>query len=211
MPFYTVKQGECISSISFALGFVPKRLWNHPQNAELKTRRKDSRVLFPGDEVFIPEKEERIEARPTDARHRFVRKGLPEFLSLRFFREKEPCAGESYFLTIDDRLGPSGKLDADGTCLVPIPPGSKSATLTLGNPNGGEVYELLLGHMDPVEESSGVEWRLSNLGYLETAPTGQDSDELRDAVKAFQVDQGLPTGNGLDDVTRQRLKKVHGS
>jgi Putative peptidoglycan binding domain len=211
MPFYTVNQGECISSISFDLGFAPKTIWNHPQNADLKRTRKDPNVLFPGDLVFVPEKEIRIETRPTDARHLFVRKGVPEFLSLRFLHDQEPCAGEHYMLIVDDSFGPSGELDADGACIVPIPPGSRSASLTLGDPGKGEVYRLLLGHLDPVEEISGVQWRLSNLGYFETAADGQDSPELEEAVKAFQLDHDLPAGNGLDDATRQKLKDVHGS
>jgi hypothetical protein len=211
MPFYNVQQGDCISSIAFVLGFLPDTIWNHPQNADLKAKRKDPNVLFPGDAVFAPEKQLRIEPRSTDALHVFVRKGVPEFLSVRFLREGVPCAGEPYMLTIDDRFGSSDKLNADGAFTVPTPPGSKSATVTLGDPNGGDVYRLLLGHLDPVEETSGVQGRLSNLGYLETATVAEDSPEYADAVQQFQMDNALPAGNGLDDNTRQKLKDVHGS
>ncbi len=211
MSIYTAKQGDCISSISSELGFAPKTIWDHPQNADLKKTRKDPNVLFPGDEVFIPEKEARIESRPTEALHKFVLKGVPEVLSLRFLHEGVPCAGEQYNIVIDDQFTYSGELDADGALLVSVPPASKKATLTLGDPNGGEVYHLLLGHMDPVEEISGVQGRLCNLGYLEGSPDGEDSDELAQAVKSFQQDHELSTDNGLDDATRQKLKEIHGS
>jgi hypothetical protein len=211
MPFYEVVQGDCISSIAFEFGFLPATLWDHPQNADLKSERQDRNVLFPGDKVFIPDKEARIEAACTDARHLFVRKGLPEYLSVKFLFEKKPCAGEDYLVTIDGRHGASGKLDAAGACKFPVPPESKSAVLTLGDPRTGETYRLLLGHLDPVEEISGVEWRLSNLGYFATAPSGADSPELQEAVKAFQTDYELPTENGLDDATREKLQEVHGS
>ena len=210
MPIYKVKQGDCISSIAAEMGFAPDSLWNHPQNANLKASRQDLHVLLPGDEVFIPEKELRVELRPTNARHQFVRKGIPEFLSLRFLKEDEPRSGERYTLAISGQLT-AGELDEDGACVVPIPPRSKSATITLGDPNKGEVYQLLLGHLDPDEEISGMEWRLSNLGYLQTAPRGQDTPELRDAVRAFQVDHDLAVENGLDETTRLKLKSVHGS
>jgi hypothetical protein len=210
MPIYTAKQGDCIASISAEFGFAPDAIWGHPQNATLKALRQDLHVLMPGDEVFIPEKELRVEARATDARHQFVRTGIPEFLSLRFLKEQQPRAGERYTLAINGQLI-AGELDADGACEVPIPPRSKSATITLGDPAKGDVYQLLLGHLDPHDEISGVEKRLSNLGYLRTGLTGQDTPDLREAVKAFQADYDLPSENGLDDPTRLKLKTVHGS
>jgi hypothetical protein len=210
VPHYTVKQGDCISSIAFESGFFPDTIWNHPENSDLKNARKDPNVLFPGDVVFVPEKELRVETRPTDSRHRFQRKGVPEFLSLRFLNDEEPRAGEEYSLSIDGSFGPSGKLDADGACLLPIPPGSKSAILTLGDPGRNEKYPISLGHLDPIEEISGVAHRLVNLGYLPSA-SGGESPELSDAVKAFQMDHKLSEENGLDDATRQKLKEVHGS
>jgi N-acetylmuramoyl-L-alanine amidase len=210
MPKHVVEQGECISSIAADAGFAPDTIWNHPENAQLKNQRKDRNILYPGDVVFVPDKEIRYEPRATGARHQFVRKGVPEFLSLRFMNEEEPRAGEEYLLKIDDtRI--SGKLDSTGSLQVPIPPGSRSATLILGDPTRGEQYQLSLGHLDPVKEISGVEGRLYNLGYLKTPPTGEESPELADAVKMFQQDNKLPADKGLDDSTRQKLVEIHGS
>ncbi len=210
VPRYTAQQGDCISSIAHDYGFFPDTIWNHPENAGLKDKRKDPNILFPGDEVFVPEKDLRIESRGTGARHRFVRKGVPEFLSLRFLNEEDPRAGENYVLEVDGNTV-SGKLDADGACLLAIPPGARQARLTLGDPSRGEIYNLSLGHLNPIEEISGVEGRLFNLGYLKTAPTGAESPELAEAVRTFQEDQKLSTGNGLDQATRQKLVEVHGS
>ena len=50
---YTVKQGDCITSIAFNKGFYEKTIWDHPDNAKLKNDRKDMKILQPGDKVVI--------------------------------------------------------------------------------------------------------------------------------------------------------------
>jgi hypothetical protein len=52
---HTVRQGDCIASISFRNGFLPETIWNDPNNAELR-RTKHPNILKPGDIVFIPDK-----------------------------------------------------------------------------------------------------------------------------------------------------------
>jgi N-acetylmuramoyl-L-alanine amidase len=207
---YRVKQGDCFASIAAEHGLFWQTLWNHPENSELRAQREDPNILYPGDVVFVPEKESKIETGATGVRHRFRRKGIPEFLSLRFLHQNEPRAGEAYMLTIDGKQS-SGQLDADGACVVPIPPGSKTGSLLLGDPSNGEEYQLYLGHMDPVEETSGVQARLYNLGYLTEEPSYRQSPELAGAIKAFQLEHGLATEQGLDEATRTRLVEVHGS
>ena len=73
---YTVKQGDHLSSIAKAYGFSDyETIWNDPNNAELKQLREDPNVLFPGDVVYIPDRELRVEARATEVRHKFVKHG----------------------------------------------------------------------------------------------------------------------------------------
>lgn len=89
MAKHTVRQGECISSIAFERGFFWETVWKHPENSKLKQERKDPNVLKPGDEVFVPEKEEKQESCPCEKRHRFRKKGVPAILRLRLMEEPQ--------------------------------------------------------------------------------------------------------------------------
>lgn len=80
---YVVMQGECIESIAFEHGFYGESIWNDSQNAELKKVRKDHNILYPGDIIFIPDKEENHEHSNSGQRHPFRRKGVPAILRIR--------------------------------------------------------------------------------------------------------------------------------
>jgi hypothetical protein len=54
-----IKQGECLTTIALARGFVPQTIWDHPDNAELKELRHTHQALLPGDRVVIPDLEEK--------------------------------------------------------------------------------------------------------------------------------------------------------
>lgn len=56
----------------------------------------------------------------------------------------------------------------------------------------GEEYELDLGYLSPVEFVTGIQARLSNLGYCQDEPSGSLDDDTRDAIRRFQKAQGLP-------------------
>ena len=58
MPVHTVEQGEHLSSIAAKYGFQKvATIWDHPDNAGLKSKRKNPHILLPGDKVVIPEGE----------------------------------------------------------------------------------------------------------------------------------------------------------
>jgi hypothetical protein len=70
---YTVRQGDFLSKIAKVCGFSNYRtIWNHPNNADLKQKRQNPNVLFPGDIVYIPGKQVRTESRGTNQKHVFV-------------------------------------------------------------------------------------------------------------------------------------------
>lgn len=204
---YTVKQGDCISSIAFRYGFFPDTIWNDSKNSDLKQERNDPNVLLPGDEVWIREKEQKEESCATEKRHRFKRKGVPEILIVQLKIDDEPMANEPYVLEIDGALS-EGRTDGDGKVEITIPPNANKGKITLRE--SGDEYELELGGLDPITEISGVQARLRNLGFECGPIDGKLGSKTQSALREFQKRNKLDATGDLDDETRQKLKESHG-
>jgi N-acetylmuramoyl-L-alanine amidase len=206
VPDHVVRQGECISSIAFEFGLFWQTVWNHPANAELRELRKDPNVLFPGDVVFLPERTVRTEIRPTEARHRFVLKGVPEVLRLQLLDyDGEPRANLAYVLEVDGTVF-SGTTDAEGELRHRIPPNARRGKLTV---EGTEEFPLRLGSVGPISTVSGVQARLNNLGF-DCDVDGVSGPKMAEALAGFQEKHGLPHTGELDEQTREKLRQAHG-
>lgn len=205
---YQVKQGDCISSIAFEHGFFPDTLWNHPNNKLLKEKRKDPNVLMPGDVVFIPDKQIKELQEPTNEVHKYRVKGVPAKLSLRFLIGGEPRRSEPYTLDIDG-VRTDGQTDSDGNIRISIPPNAKKGTLLLGAGEKQTRYDLHLGQLDPVDEISGAQKRLNNLGFKCGRADGSLNPETKQALRAFQAFAGLPVTGDLDEATKAKLRQAH--
>lgn len=207
MANYTIKQGDCLSSIAAKYGLFWEKIWNHPQNSQLKEKRKDPYILYPGDVVFIPDKEVKEEPAATEQRHRFRRKGIPEKLELILCLEGEPRRDEDFELEIDGKLT-KGKTDGQGKVSIFIPPGARKGKIILVNT--GEEFALDLGCLDPLTEITGVQARLANLGF-HVEISGKWDENSKEALKLFQKQNNLEPSGEIDETTRNKLKEVHGS
>src|SRR5205823_8856403 len=156
---YSVKEGDCISSIAFENGFFPDTIWNNPNNAELKAKRKDPNILMPGDVVFVPDKRIKELSEPTNQVHKFRVKNVPAKLNLRLLFDGEPRRSETFTLDIDGKIS-IDKTDSDGNIKISIPPNAKNGKLTIGTGERKMEYDLELGRLDPVDKISGVQARL---------------------------------------------------
>ncbi|MDI7259574.1 MAG: peptidoglycan-binding protein [Thermodesulfobacteriota bacterium] len=208
MPQYTIKEGECLSSIAQRHGLFWKKIWDHPNNSDLKRRRKDPNILYPGDVVFIPEKEEKQENGSTEQRHHFRKKGVPAKVRLRLMRNDQPRANESYVLEVDGIFF-AGTTDADGKLEQSIPPNAKKGKLFIGKKR--EEYILNLGHMDPLNELIGIQKRLNNLGFHCGPANGVLGPRTTNAFKAFQKKHHLTESGEADEATKNKLTEIYGS
>jgi N-acetylmuramoyl-L-alanine amidase len=194
-----------------------RTIWNNSSNADLRNKRKSPSILYPGDRVFIPDRETREDPKSTDARHSFTRKGTP--LKLVLVLENlyaKPRANLGCELIVDSRTFPKvtdgkGKLEQD------LAPKAEEAYLTAEIPEsapGSLIVPLRIGHLDPVEERSGQAARLNNLGYFAGPQEGASEEEnerrFRSAVEEFQCDQGLKVDGVCGTNTQAKLKAVYG-
>lgn len=209
MPNHNVVQGDCVLSIAEQYGFFWETVWNHPGNIELKKKREDPAVLYPGDVVFVPEKRLKEVSEPTNQVHKFRMKNAPAKFHIRLLDDDdEPRANLKYILEIDGQEF-TGATDGSGAINVSIPPGAKNGKLLLVDEN--EEYDLALGHLDPVEEIPGVQARLKGLGYYAGESSPAMNPETEQAIKDFQEANNLePTGQ-LDDALRNKLESIYGS
>ncbi len=64
---HVVQQGECLSSITKCYGFADWRdIYNRPQNAPFRAKRPNPNIIYPKDEVFIPDKRDAARVCATD-------------------------------------------------------------------------------------------------------------------------------------------------
>lgn len=207
--YVTIGQGDCVLSLARRYRLLPKTIWDATENTELREAR-DRNILLPGDRVFIPAVDAKDEQCNTGKRHRFQLKAPPAKLKLTLMTDWEPRAGLAYTLTIGDTTY-EGTTDDDGKLEHDIDLDARSGTLTLHAPDGDESIPLRLGHMNPVEDTTGVQARLNNLGFGCGAVDGDPGPRTREALATFQTERRLTVTGELDEETRRELEGCHGS
>lgn len=203
---HRVAQGEGIPSIAYRYGLAPDTIWDAPENNALRALRDTPDVLMPGDEVHIPDRRHKAVDADTGCRHRFVRRGIPARTRIRVLLHDQPRAHQEYTLVIDGRTL-EGSTDGDGVLEEFIPPAARRGILTIGPDQ--QVFELLFGELDPITEISGIQKRLSNLGFEPGPLDGQLSETTRRALRRFQRRMGLPETGDPDDETVAALHELH--
>lgn len=211
---YEVKQGDTLISIAHQKGYRNwKTIWNHESNAGLRELREKPHILLPGDKVFIPDKQPKEDNCETNKRHTFIVPTLTAHVRVVLEDEEgQPYAGKDYKLTVDGK-DYHGKTQSDGLVEEEVPAHAKEARLTLW-PDDKDMSQVMtwtlqIGHLDPIDEISGIQARLNNLGYDCGEVTGELNDQTKQALMSFQEDNSLePTGK-VDDATRSKLEKSH--
>lgn len=209
---HVVQQGESLVTIAHANGFRTARpIWESPENAELRARRPDPNILYPGDVVVVPDKGERTVSCRTSAVHRFVLERLVRTLRVRVQDPGgAPLDFEPWELDAEGTLL-DGETDETGLVEAEVPLDARSATLTVGAVR----WELRLDELDPASHTddegvSGVQERLRNLGIDPGAVDGDPGPKTREALAMFQSSHGLPVTGELDPATLAKLHEAEG-
>jgi N-acetylmuramoyl-L-alanine amidase len=217
--YHVVQQGEWVSKIAAQYGIPDWReIWDHAKNSDLRQKRQEPNVLFKGDRLFIPELQMGHEERPTNKKHRFILETSKKKLKLvlRDWEDK-PRKGIPCVLEINGQVsGKSVTTDPDGKLEFEIPEDVRGARLLVGQ-NRSEVYEVLVGHLDPVDEVTGYQQRLSNLGHKLGKIDGVDGPLTKSAVRSFQHRENFLAGSEVLKVdgimgpkTKDKLQQRHG-
>ncbi len=215
--YYTVQQGECLSSIARKCGFPDyTTLYGDPQNAAFRKKRPNPNVICPGDVLFIPDRAVKEIPSATDQQHQFTLIQKKVYLRLCLWDDlHQPYPNTKYRLRVET-VDYKGATDSTGKLEQEIPADAVDGEITifpfpddLSDP--GYTFTLKLGHLDPIDEGSGVDARLINLGFGPTDtedPESPDDDRV-EALKTFQNRYGLEVTGIADDATCQKLRELH--
>lgn len=206
MPQHVVNQGECLNSIAAGNGFFWKTIWNHPDNADLKDQRKNPNALLPDDVLVIPDKQVKEESCATEQSHKFKRKGVPAVLKIRLLNNGQPRKNYGWKANLGGTWQ-EGKTDADGNLEIKLAPQCDGGILRLED---GTEYTLGLRELDPVDTTSGVQGRLTNLGYDCAAADGKQNETTTEQIKQFQADYELKVDGTISEEFCAKLKEVYG-
>jgi N-acetylmuramoyl-L-alanine amidase len=207
---HVVTQGECLSSIARSFRIADWRtIYNHAANAEFRQKRPNPNILYPGDELLVPDPELREENCATEKRHCFVRHAYTTTLHVIVEDEMgRPFRAKEYDLTIGNRTY-HGTTGNDGSIQQKIAANETTGELTVHASGGGFSWTLDIGYLDPHDTDEGIQHRLHNLGFdVKTESHGWDAASIG-ALKAFQYAAKLPVTGDVDDATRDKLLAWH--
>ena len=161
--------------------------------------------------MFIPEKEKRIESAASDTKHtyRYLDTVRSFYLELIDY-DGNLLENHTYKLKVSGIL-------YEGDCAQPIdidlPIDADHGTLQVFNEDGVEIENSTLDfdELDPVVEKSesitGVQARLNNLGYFAGSIDNDLGEMTQDAVRRFQMDNGLQVTGNPDDIRDKLIEK----
>jgi hypothetical protein len=203
MPFHTVQQGETLLGLAAKNGLDSwQDIVNASENASIKDTLTDPGIVKDGISLFIPNRTLKQDPKPVDATHPYKVKRPTAWLRLAV----KDAAGaalkdKKYELSVDSKVT-SGTIPADGVIELLVSVYASDGTLTVWlDDKTTEVWSLRIGHMNPIDDETGVTSRLANLGF--------DCGDLASSVRAFQERVGLETTGTVDDAMRDKLKTYY--
>lgn len=203
---HVVRAGECLASIAARHKTTWKALWD--ANPELREKRRDPGILYPGDIVQIPDKEEKwLPVQP--GLHVLVVEGGSSPVRVQFVRPDDSPRAETPVRLVIDGAEQTQTTDAEGFVTFRVPARAAEGHVYIGTDTEGVAVSF--GDLDPADTPRGAQARLRHLGFYHRAIDGDAGPWTKQALRAFQLRRGLdPTGE-LDEATVQELLEYYGS
>ncbi len=215
---HTAAKGDCVYSIADLYKIRDwKKIYDAPDNADMKKARPDPNVLMEGDEVAIPDVEPatRKVTASTEEKHKYQVK-LPKCLLRVAVHDEEdkPISGKKFLLLVGDKRF-EGTTDGDGIVEQRIPFQASTAKLyvffTDKKDDGEHLYwDVDIGGLEPSDTPRGIQERLNNLGFVCGEVDGKWHDGMDVSLRTFQKSAKIDPNGEPDDATTKKLKEVHG-
>jgi hypothetical protein len=201
--------GDCFLSVADGHGFPDwKPVYDHPDNGELKKLRQYGPFLAPGDVVMVPDLKKKQMGVATGQRHTFTIDRIKAKLRINL-----DAPEKSKYELQAGHENQAGAAKKDTAIEAPIPPDLGAGTLVavLTDDTGERRVEMALaiGHLHPPDTISGIQGRLTNLGYYWGPVDGALGDETRAAVARFQAAEKIKVTGDPDQDTTDAIRKKH--
>jgi N-acetylmuramoyl-L-alanine amidase len=214
---HVVRQGETAAQIAWRYGFADvKAIWDDPGNRELAKARPNPAVLRPGDCVAIPPRKVAMFKLPPEQEAKITAKRPGQRLHLMVeWDVGDPAASARYELTFrhghkehrrrgttkgDGLLDEKLPLQATQLRLFVWPKDSQGKTDCV-------ILDLGMGYLDPIEDLSGVQARLENLGFYCGDEEGELGPRTQAALKRFRAEHKIEEEDLLGPETLKQLEK----
>lgn len=213
---HTIQQGETLTRIAQQYKFTSwKDLYNHPDNAQFRTLRDNPDIILPGDQIIIPDPEPKKVPIKAGASHTFQLKKEVEYLNISLKgANSDSLKGTRVVLNVgEERI--DLVLSGDKPLKVPLSNGNEASGVleiydTPEDEEPSQTIDLLVGHLDPVEELSGIQARCNMLGHHCGVVDGIMGGNTREGVKSFQLKYQLEVDGEPGSKTQEKLKEIYG-
>jgi len=247
---HKIVQGENLMTLVNKYKVRPETILNDADNEKLKKLRGEKlTILMPGDVVIIHKIEKMVEAQ--SAVHKSVVKGSPKVYFKTYLltpkndeeldienkihdERDKPLINVKCLLIIDDKIDEAieGTTDNEGFLCQEVKLDTKNIKIVAELPKNGKssvdaavTYNFDINKLDPIDEISGFQQRLVNLGFFNGKPTGKYDDKTKEAIKAFQMAYKLDINEDMQkfftekyeskdnhqSATKDKLEEVYGS
>jgi len=213
---HTVLQGESVSMIAKRYGFPSwQSLYDHPDNQEIKKLRPDPDLIFPGDEIVIPDRIKAIFKAKLNEKQTFRSKAKKSVIKLKIGAiGGKIWADRKVELQVDGQII-EAKTDDQGIAQFKLPKRhSQKAILNIytvkETSKPSYSVEVKLGHLDPITELTGQQARLSALGFDCGLLSPKTNKRYEKAVEDYQQAMGLKVDGICGPETQKSLEKEYG-